>query len=478
MKIPNSEHINFFRSEWGLSGEVKFHRTVTNHIYFSELNGHPVVLRITESFHRNPKQIQSEIDWLRHLAQSGLTVVQPMRTNNGSFVVQTPGGEFLATLFSKAPGKPLEVQKLNHDFIEKWGGYLGEIHKLTLNYQDPSGKQSREQWFEESSLKLALQSVDKGDPLLRHRFHEIIEWLRSLPKAFDCFGLVHSDLHEGNFFVDDNTIWSFDYDDSCYHWFAYDLIPALNSIYYMNEENNLGFERNQIKESFLRGYLKEHHLDKIWLERLPLFERFRAALMYFWLQTKLDHGVFDEKAIDWCRKRMPLIREQFESPPPSDPKFNRRPYKLHVNSGTQTAILSKEDQFFKQYKISTAKAGLSCADGSFGTPTGKLRVACKIGHGYPMGSIFKARVPTGECYTMGNVQNDISNQDLVLSRILWLEGTEEENSTTLTRNIYLHGTNQENLLGSPASHGCIRFSNADIIDLFELLEVGCEVEVC
>ena len=46
--------------------------------------------------------------------------------------------------------------------------------------------------------------------------------------------------------------------------------------------------------------------------------------------------------------------------------------------------------------------------------------------------------------------------DLVLTRILWLEGGDPENANTKSRYIYIHGTNQENLLGTPASHGCIR----------------------
>jgi L,D-transpeptidase YbiS len=66
---------------------------------------------------------------------------------------------------------------------------------------------------------------------------------------------------------------------------------------------------------------------------------------------------------------------------------------------------------------------------------------------------------------------------LILTRILWLAGAEEKNANTLKRYIYLHGTNQEELLGEPVSHGCIRFSNQDITELFDLLRVGSEIEI-
>lgn len=161
----------------------------------------------------------------------------------------------------------------------------------------------------------------------------------------------------------------------------------------------------------------------------------------------------------------------------NNPKFNKRSCKLLIDSKNQTASLMKNDQLIKLYSISTAKVGLNCSEGSFGTPQGKLRIASKIGQGYPLGSVFKAKIPTGEIFNSDQNQQMNLNEDLVLTRILWLEGAEEINSNTLKRNIYLHGTNQEHLLGTPSSHGCIRFSNKDIIEVFDALEVGSDVEV-
>ena len=57
------------------------------------------------------------------------------------------------------------------------------------------------------------------------------------------------------------------------------------------------------------------------------------------------------------------------------------------------------------------------------------------------------------------------------------QGIEPENSNSLNWSIYLHGTNQESLIGRPVSHGCIRFTNKDIIEIFDLLATGSEVEV-
>lgn len=146
--------------------------------------------------------------------------------------------------------------------------------------------------------------------------------------------------------------------------------------------------------------------------------------------------------------------------------------RLIVDSNSQTAKLYERDEVLKTYTVSTARNGLSCQEGSNCTPIGKLKVASKIGGGLPLGSIIRGRVPSGEIWSF-----DDSNEDLVLTRLLWLEGAEDKNANTFKRYIYLHGTNQEGLLGTRASHGCIRFSNQDIIEIFDALQAGDEVFV-
>ena len=69
------------------------------------------------------------------------------------------------------------------------------------------------------------------------------------------------------------------------------------------------------------------------------------------------------------------------------------------------------------------------------------------------------------------------DDDHVLTRILWLEGIDPENVNTRERYIYIHGTNQEELIGTPASHGCIRLCNRAMLELFELAETGMLVEI-
>lgn len=151
--------------------------------------------------------------------------------------------------------------------------------------------------------------------------------------------------------------------------------------------------------------------------------------------------------------------------------------RLVVRTDSQTAELWRDGQLAKTYTVSTARNGLGTVEGSYCTPPGKLRVAHKIGDGAAAGAIFKARLPTGATWRPSAADAAPNAEDLILTRILWLEGLDAANKNTIDRYVYLHGTNQEQLLGTPASHGCVRFGNADIIEVFNALDAGSEVEI-
>ena len=89
----------------------------------------------------------------------------------------------------------------------------------------------------------------------------------------------------------------------------------------------------------------------------------------------------------------------------------------------------------------------------------------------PIGTVYKGRRPIAASVDRS------SEEDLITSRILWLDGLEENNANTKERYIYIHGTNQEQSIGQPMSNGCIRMRNADVIRLFDLVEVGVLVEI-
>ena len=155
---------------------------------------------------------------------------------------------------------------------------------------------------------------------------------------------------------------------------------------------------------------------------------------------------------------------------------------LLVDVSHQELLLSEAWTVTRCYAISTAAAGIDAHEGSGGTPPGVHRIDGKVGAESPEGTIFDSREPTGEVYNPTDENSADDERDLILTRILTLTGLEAgvnqgSGVDSLSRYIYLHGTNQENRIGQPVSHGCIRLSNRDVIDLFNQVEPGDPVVI-
>ncbi len=124
------------------------------------------------------------------------------------------------------------------------------------------------------------------------------------------------------------------------------------------------------------------------------------------------------------------------------------------------------------YPISTSKFGLGDLPGTWGTPLGRLEVAAKLGDGAPQGAVFKDRHFTGEVIPI-----DAPGRDPIVTRIIWLRGLEPRNANAYRRYIYIHGTPEERNIGRPASYGCIRMKSQDVLEVFNSIGLGAEVDI-
>lgn len=145
--------------------------------------------------------------------------------------------------------------------------------------------------------------------------------------------------------------------------------------------------------------------------------------------------------------------------------------KIDISIRRQRLALKRGRKIVRTFPISSSRFGLGAEEGSMKTPLGQFRIAEKIGHGEPPGTIFQARIPLKPDDPLPDTT------DFVTSRILWLDGLEEDNANTHDRFIYIHGTKHEDKIGTPDSHGCIRMRNEDVIELFELVDEGTPVTI-
>lgn len=155
--------------------------------------------------------------------------------------------------------------------------------------------------------------------------------------------------------------------------------------------------------------------------------------------------------------------------------------RIEIDLTRQSLRLLRGAELLREYAVSTAKNGPGEQVDSYCTPRGRHLIAEKIGAGSAPGAVFVGRRPTGELWSP-QLRAEFPGRDWILTRILWLAGTEPGRNQggtvdTYNRFIYIHGAPDDVVMGRPGSAGCIRMQNADIIDLFERVADGCEVDI-
>ena len=197
-------------------------------------------------------------------------------------------------------------------------------------------------------------------------------------------------------------------------------------------------------------------------------------------------GVVGERVVHIASenaRREVALRDITESIQKLTSQFGLQPeeFAIVINPEKQELYLVQSNKVIDIYPVSTSKNGVGTQEGSERTPWGTHRVKEKIGEGAPEGTVFVAREQTDRVVDIIQAPLDVP-EDLVTTRIMWLEGEEPninrgEGVDSHSRFIYIHGTQEEGLIGRPASHGCIRMKNNDVIELFDSVPSGTLVEI-
>ena len=156
--------------------------------------------------------------------------------------------------------------------------------------------------------------------------------------------------------------------------------------------------------------------------------------------------------------------------------------RIRISLPNQTlALLDDSGSLLHGYSVSTSKNGAGELKDSFCTPRGKHIIRAKIGASVAENTVFVGRRPTDEVYT-----NELGarhpGRDWILTRILWLSGCEPGLNRlgkvdSMQRYIYIHGSPDSAQMGKPGSIGCIRMRNRDIVELFDVVTTGTQVEI-
>ncbi len=273
----------------------------------SRQNG-PVILRIAHSLHRSPSQTEAELDWLRHLKAHQVRVAGPLASERGAWVEVLPardGSCFSAACFEKAAGRHPRRADWTPELFEQMGRLMGHMHRLARTYTPQA---ARPHWHAEQ-INFAARYLPPGNQAVIEQHNQLLEHLLALPTTPEQYGLIHQDMHSGNFFIHEGQITLFDFDDCAYGAYAYDIAMALFYILpHHCTAQEIPLARNFL-QPFLQGYHLENDLPLNCLAHIPAFLKLREIDLYVAIHRSLDLNDLDA----WCASFMDGRKEHIEA---------------------------------------------------------------------------------------------------------------------------------------------------------------------
>jgi amicoumacin kinase len=259
----------------------------------------PYILRLTHSSHRSGKDVEAELRWMNYLHGKGVNVPLVNQSAKGELVEVLNAGDtcFYICLFDKAPGKPVGIndELFHEDLFRKWGKMTGKMHLFTKDYE--AGEYVRDRWDEDDVMDYR-KYLPAGDTYIIEKAERNMKEIQNFKETPDNFGIIHSDIHPGNFFYHDGDLHVFDFDDSMQFFFLSDVaIPLYYSVWWKFRKESLKVRSefgDAFLTAFLRGYLEEYTIEEGWIEQMPSFLLLRDLTLYTVFHKKWDMANLSE----------------------------------------------------------------------------------------------------------------------------------------------------------------------------------------
>lgn len=260
-------------------------------------------------------EYEEKLAFLLYLAGNGVPIAAPLESADGRRYEVLPSGDaqYVVTLTYQASGRhptPRNPYDWTERLFEGWGQVMGRMHALARAYPrwqaaapgDDGPPSLINDWRSEHEFFAGWCQ----EPKIVEQWRRLYDPLAALPRERGGFGLVHNDLHMWNILYNPDAssvgqtrpaapderrsspITIIDFDVCAYHWFIADLaIPVYHGVTFSARRSMAQREASarQFLQPFMTGYRRENDLDPAWLERLPLFLRYREILSYIALSN-------------------------------------------------------------------------------------------------------------------------------------------------------------------------------------------------
>lgn len=274
---------------------------------------HQPVLRYWRGIRQKPEVIAAELEWLEALAWEGhFTVQQPVRTRSGELVAlisrglsapeSTQGGDeaapLPATLLTWLEGEHFSPAAPNApSIVENYGALVARLHAFSTTWEPPAGlaRPAYDLAHFRRVLSRLVRGVDQGfftDEIyrtLRATIRKLLEQISLEPDDRQHWGMIHADLHMGNFLVQGSQAIPIDFSFCGLGHYAFDLSICLAG----------GLHAN-LRPNFLAGYRAVRALPE---DDLAVVGAYALAGRLSYYAYQIDNPVERE----WLRRRLPEV---------------------------------------------------------------------------------------------------------------------------------------------------------------------------
>ena len=289
---------------------------VQNFVYPIERPDGPAILRLTHESHRGILEVETELRWMIDLKQRALPLPAVHHSGRGALVetIESAEGRFFVTCFERVAGiepDPRRPELWTDQMFERLGALIARLHQASYDAGWTQATLARRTWREESVVQNFHFYVPVGEKLVHRAFDRALAELDSLRRSRDSFGLIHADPNHANFFIASDGLNIFDFDDSCYCWFAYDLLVP---IFHLPNDKpaEMNAKAQHVFHLLRSGYETIRRFNPGWSRWLSLLLRWRDLLTYGFFYEQLEIAALP----DQLRSTFLAMRDRIEAERP------------------------------------------------------------------------------------------------------------------------------------------------------------------
>jgi len=294
-----------------------------NHVFRFLMNHHWYIARLTPIKKRSKELIEAELLFMDELRENNIQTVDVMSINGervNELIIDN--SLIYITVFQYIENQELDVSDLfiwNTKFFLDWGKTIGQMHRIS---ETSLKKVVRPVWIEDDGKVNTIPSllVDNKHGL-KEIYKDLLKKLATFPQTNGNFGLIHNDLHQGNFFVNSKQLILFDFDDCAYNWYVQDLATSIYHALWTGGAYHPKWDKfpQEFLNYFLKGYMSVRELTENDLAQMELFLQMRELFLFLLFKKTWDFQHLEE----WQSEKLLEMEKNLRD--------NRIPYESELN---------------------------------------------------------------------------------------------------------------------------------------------------